>query len=424
MTSCGVFAVPTPTLVSLVLIALLPTAVVSLNNGVAQLPPMGWSTWNTFACNVSEALVMEAAQALVSSGMRDAGYTYLNIDDCWMKCNNISADGQSCYSPEDGRDPNTGQFVPDPVRFPHGMKYLADYVHSLGLKFGIYSSSGQRTCSGFMGSWENEAIDAKTFAEWGVDFLKLDCCNSTKAMKDLAYPRMSLALQRTKAPIVFSCDTDELFANPVLAYQTDERPFDWGSAFCNMWRTGPDIKDTWLHTVLNGNLNTNWWDNTNLAPIAGPGRWNDPDMMTVGMGAQSLVQYQSQMSLWAIQAAPLLAGNDVRNMSQEVVAILTNAEVIAVDQDQLATSGHRTQTGLSSVWVKPLFDGSVAAVLLNTAPWTSSISVTWQELGLEPGTMATVRDLWLHQTVGTFNNTFQASSIPAYGSVMIRAIPL
>eukprot|EP00697_Spironema_sp_BW2_P000543 gnl/Spiro4/10716_TR5708_c0_g1_i1.p1 gnl/Spiro4/10716_TR5708_c0_g1~~gnl/Spiro4/10716_TR5708_c0_g1_i1.p1 ORF type:complete len:394 (+),score=51.88 gnl/Spiro4/10716_TR5708_c0_g1_i1:145-1326(+) len=387
---------------------------------MALLPPMGWSTWNTFACNVSEKLILDMADILVSSGMRDAGYIYVNIDDCWMQCHKQAPDGQSCYSPLDGRDPHTGVFVPDPVKFPRGIKFLADSLHEMGLKFGIYSSSGPRTCSGFMGSWGFEELDAATFASWGVDFLKLDCCNTSKAMKDLAYPRMSRALLRTGAPIVFSCDTDELFANPIKALKSGERPFEWGPAYCNMYRTGPDVKDNWLRAFLNANLNSNWWDDTKISHVSGPGRWNDPDMMVVGMGGQSLVQYRTLMALWAIQASPLIAGNDLRVISKEVLALLTNKGTLSVNQDRLAAPGHRIANGLVQVWSKPLIDGSVAVLLLNVGVTADSASVRWAQIGLPEFASAQVTDVWSGALVGRYNNTFSAHDIAPFDSVFVR----
>eukprot|EP01136_Pigoraptor_vietnamica_P027484 Opistho-1_new@83826 len=274
----------------LAVVALLAASAHGYNNGVALTPPMGWSSWNTFACNVSESLIKEVADTMVKNGMRDAGYVYVNIDDCWMRCTNRSSD--TCHSPEDGRD-DQGRLVADPVRFPSGMRALGDYIHSLGMKFGLYTASGKTTCSSFAGSWGNEKVDAQTFADWGVDFLKLDCCSSTKEMKDVAYPAMSDALNATGRPIVYSCDTDELFANPLLALESGERPYAWGPSKCNMIRTSGDIKDDWFRVMLNLDLNDRWWDLTEMAQFAQPGTWNDPDMLVVGMGALSAAEYRS-----------------------------------------------------------------------------------------------------------------------------------
>lgn len=398
--------------------------VTALSNGLAKSPPMGWSSWNTFACDVNETVIKQIADVMVRTGMRDVGYEYVNIDDCWMRCSNRSDDGD-CQVPQEGRDAN-GQLVADPIRFPSGIKALADYVHSKGLKFGIYSSSGPLTCSNFWGSWDHFEIDANTFAEWGVDYVKLDCCNTTKAMKDQAYPELSRALLAAGRPMVYSCDTDELFANPMEALQSGEKPWQWAPNSCNLWRTGPDIKDTWFRMWLNAHLNDLWWFGESISSYSGPGGWNDPDMLVVGMGGQSDIQYRTHFSLWAIMAAPLIAGNNLLNMTNSTIEILTTKEIIAVDQDPLGIQGKRI-TGIldvSEVWVKPLADESKAVLLANMNPiGTEKICVSWSQLGWDSDTNAIVRDLWAQRDLGSFSNQFCQPDIPIYGSVMLKITP-
>jgi alpha-galactosidase len=351
---------------------------------------------------------------------------YVNIDDCWMRCTKKDPDTGICQTPEDGRDSN-GNIIADPELFPSGMKALGDYLHSLGLKFGLYTSSGNVTCQNYTGSWGHWEQDAQQvrripgasgvvcaddrgqFAAWGVDFLKLDCCYTDKAHKDISFPRMSDALNATGRPILFSCDTDELFANPILARLNDERPWTWGPAKCNMWRTGPDMRDQFFHVDLNGHLNSYWWDGTDITGFSGPGGWNDADFLAVGMGNETFAQYQTQLFLWAIQSAPLIAGNDIRSMSSDTLKLLTARGVLAIDQDtakvgqrisQLATGGE--------VWVKPLSTGDVAVLFANFGLQPFSPCITWQQLGFDPSNTVRVNDAFLGISLGEYTASFCA----------------
>src|SRR5262252_1192955 len=263
---------------------------------MAQTPPMGWNSWNKFACNVSEELIKSVADAMATNGMRDAGYQYVVIDDCWQV----------------GRDEN-GFIVADPGRFPSGMKALADYVHGKGLKFGIYSDAGAKTCGGRPGSKGHEYQDALQYARWGVDYLKYDWCNTGKRNEEEAYSTMNAALLATGRPIVFS-----------ICEWGDGKPWLWGKGIGNLWRTTGDISDYWAgkRKWPDGNCCSDGLldildQQVELYAFAGPGHWNDPDMMEIGNGGMTNTEYHSHFSFWALLAAPLIAGNDIRSMSPE-----------------------------------------------------------------------------------------------------------
>jgi hypothetical protein len=373
-------------------------------NGLALTPPMGWNSWNHFGCNtdckkdphncLSERLIMQMADAMVSSGMSKVGYEYINIDDCWLA---------PTRSPQ-------GLLQPDPTRFPSGIKRLADYVHSKGLKFGIYEDVGSRTCGGFPGSEGNESVDAKTFASWGVDYLKMDgCYYPVCAMEDI-YTEWSNLLATSGRPIVFSCSWPAYARNRNIS-------FEYVASICNLWREYDDIRDEWASVISI----LNYQESKKLAPYAGPGNWNDPDMLEVGNGGMTFNEYKSHFSLWAMLAAPLIAGNDLRNMSRETLTILLNKEVIDIDQDRLGKQGIRiSRQGGNEIWVRELADRrSRAVVLFNTNNQTTLISVTWAQVGL-PSARAKVRDLWLHKDLGTFQTSF-SSSVPPHGVTMILA---
>ncbi|HEX3046011.1 MAG TPA: glycoside hydrolase family 27 protein [Bacillota bacterium] len=359
--------------------------VTALDNGLARTPPMGWNSWNYFAGNINEKLVREIADAMVKSGMRDAGYEYINIDDYWQ------------FS----RDEN-GVIVPEASKFPNGMKALADYVHSKGLKLGLYSDRGLKTCGGRPGSYGYEELDAKTYAAWGIDYLKYDNCNpapNSVQMKD--YQRMRDALLKCGRPIVFS----------ICAWSF----YGWAPDTGNLWRTGADISDDW--NVIIGIIK----ENNLLAKFAGPGHWNDPDMLEVGNGGLSNTEYRAHFSMWCIMAAPLIAGNDLRNMTPETVEILTNQEVIAVDQDPAGIQGTKVEhDGILEVWLKPL--GSAggkekAVALFNRDDMEAPITTHWDKIGIT-GT-AMVRDLWSHKDLGVFKDSFTAKA-PSHGVVMLK----
>ncbi|MBN2736092.1 MAG: alpha-galactosidase [Spirochaetales bacterium] len=372
----------------ILLLLISPSILVSLENGLALTPPMGWNSWNIFGGDINETKIMEIADAMVSSGMRDAGYIYLNIDDMWMD--------------DQGRDEN-GNLRGDQDRFPSGIKALADYCHSLGLKLGLYGDRGTATCCNVpeSGSQGHETLDANTFASWGVDYLKYDSCNA-KVDLQTSYTLMSQALLQTGRPIVFS----------ICAWYYAG---DWMQDQGNLWRTTGDIEDN-FHSVL-GIIDKN----EALWPHAGPGHWNDPDMLEVGNGACSYEEYKSHFSLWCIMAAPLIAGNDVRNMSDETLSILLNTEMIAIDQDPAGIQGRIVDDkGDLEVWVKPLGSekgSEKAVVLFNRSGSSATITARWVDIGLSGS--ASVRDLWAHSELGSYNSSF-SSSVPAHGVKVLR----
>jgi alpha-galactosidase len=356
---------------------------------------MGWNSWNRFACNVNEDLVKSAADALVSSGMKDAGYEYVVIDDCWQVSRDAAAN-----------------IVADAKTFPSGIKALADYVHSKGLKFGIYSDAGTKTCAGRPGSRGHEYQDALQYAAWGVDYLKYDWCNTGTENAQAAYSIMRDALKAAGRPIVFS-----------LCEWGSNKPWLWARDVGSVWRTTGDIADCW-----NCKKDQLSWTQildlqVGLESYAGPGHWNDPDMLEVGNGGMTVAEYRSHFSLWCLLAAPLMAGNDLKNMSAEIKEILTNKEVIAVDQDSLGMEGRRVgKNGDSEVWAKQMKDGSRAVVLLNRGVSEAEISVSWQDLGYPAHLSAAVRDLWAKIDLGKSTGTFSAR-VPSHAVVMLRVAP-
>ena len=364
---------------------------------LALTPPMGWNSWNKFACNISEDLLRQTAEAMVKSGMKDAGYQYVVIDDCWL----VSRD-------------KDGNPVPDPQRFPSGMKVLGDYIHSLGLKFGIYSDAGTLTCDGRPGARGYEFQDARQYAAWGVDYLKFDWCSSSTQDGPSSYALMRQALDATGRPIVFS-----------LCEWGTNKPWLWGAKVGgNLWRTTDDIADKFVNGNKKGGGMLNVLDlQVGLESYAGPGHWNDPDMLEVGNGGMTNTEYRSHFSLWSNLAAPLLAGNDLRSMTPEIHDILTNKEVIAVDQDALGSQGRRVaKNGDSEVWVKQLKDGSRAVVLFNRGSASQEIGVSWEELGYPGHFSAAVRDLWQHKDLGKFSGKFSAT-VESHGVVMVTVRP-
>jgi alpha-galactosidase len=364
--------------------------VAALNNGLAKTPPMGWNSWNIFNGNIDETKIKQIADAMVSSGMRDAGYVYLNLDDNWMA--NPARDA-------------TGNLRCDPTRFPSGMKALGDYIHSKGLKFGIYGCRGTMTCMGVpqSGSYGNEQRDANTFASWGVDYLKYDNCNAVGNMQT-DYQGMQGALANCGRSIVFS----------ICAWQYQS----WMPATGNLWRVSPDITDKWDNgtNYFKGIINA-IDANAGYANSASPGAWNDPDMLEIGNGGCTTEEYRSQMSMWSIMAAPLIAGNDIRTMSQTTKDILLNSEIIAVDQDQAGIQGTRVSAGNGlEVWCKPLglANGTTKAVaLLNRNGTAANITVNFAGIGLS-GTV-TVRDLWAKADRGSFSGSY-TMSVPSHGT--------
>jgi len=357
-------------------------------NGLAKTPPMGWNSWNKFASRVDDAGVRASADAIASNGMKEAGYLYVNIDDTWQ----AERDAK--------REIQTNKKFPD-------MKALADYVHSKGLKLGIYSSPGPNTCAGYEGSYGHEEQDAKTYAKWGIDYLKYDWCGARNIYKDeemqAVYQKMGDALNASGRPIAYS----------LCQYGRDD-VWKWGTKVGgNLWRTTGDIRDAW------DSMTTIGFNQTDIADYAGPGHWNDPDMLEIGNGGMTTTEYKTHMSLWSILAAPLLAGNDLQHMSPEILAILTNKDVIAVDQDVAGKQGTRiSKSGDSEVWAKPLSDGSKAIALFNRGGSEMKVSITWADAGFK-ATPRHARDLWLHKDVSLEGDQFVAT-VPSHGVVMVR----
>ena len=362
---------------------------------VAPTPPMGWNSWNHFRNKVEDATIRAQADAMVSSGMRDAGYVYVNIDDTWQ-----------------GERDATGVIHPN-SKFPD-MKALADYVHSKGLKLGIYSSPGAKTCAKFEGSLGHEEQDAKTYAAWGVDYLKYDLCGLREQMKAApspeaahqimvdAYIKMRDALRRTGRPIVYS-----------LCQYGNDAVWRWGrDVGGNLWRTTGDISDRYASMSQIG------FSQAGLARFAGPGHWNDPDMLEVGNGGMNTEEYRTHMSLWAILAAPLLAGNDLQTMTPETLSLLTNREVIAIDQDKAGEQGDRVWVeGPIEIWVRRLADRSKAVGVFNRHPSPMTTSVDFSKLGFSAPVHAT--DVWLNKDLGAISAPYRVE-IPGHGVVLLR----
>ncbi|KAF1886405.1 hypothetical protein Lal_00045637 [Lupinus albus] len=328
-----------------------------LDNGIGLTPPMGWNSWNHFGCNINEDIIRQTADALVSTGLAALGYQYINIDDCWAE---LSRDSE-------------GNMVAKASTFPSGMKALADYVHSKGLKLGVYSDAGNLTCSQQMpGSLGHEDQDAKTFASWGVDYLKYDNCANNGISPKERYPPMSEALLNTGRPIFFS-----------LCEWGQEDPATWGKSVGNSWRTTGDIEDNWDSMTSRADINDQW------ASYAGPGGWNDPDMLEVGNGGMSTEEYRAHFSIWALAKAPLLIGCDIRTLDATTQELLNNSEVIAV-------------------WAGPLSDNKVAVVIWNRNSSTAIVTASFSDIGLESGTSFDARDLWEHSTQSSVSGEISA----------------
>ena len=363
--------------------------VATRQGNLARTPPMGWNSWNHFACDVSEQLIKETADAMVASGMRDAGYQYVVIDDCWQVA----------------RD-SAGTIVADSQRFPSGIKALADYVHAKGLKFGIYTDAGLKTCQGRPGSYGHEAQDMRTYAQWGVDYTKVDWCYADSLDAVTRYTVVRDALRAAGRDIVFSiCEWGQ------------NHPWSWAPEVGNLWRTTGDIEDKWTSMLDNMDVNGQY------PHAAGPGHWNDPDMLEVGNGGMTWDEYRAHFSLWAIMAAPLMAGNDLRSLNDSTKAILLNRDVIAVDQDSLGVQGTliTQRNGLLQVWMKPLADGSRAVALLNRSEQPAEIGIGLKRLGLTAAS-ARVRDIWAHADRDPVTDRVLAT-VPAHGVVMLRVTP-
>ncbi|WP_206308486.1 NPCBM/NEW2 domain-containing protein [Streptomyces sp. A1277] len=366
------------------------TAGAQAGNGLALAPPMGFNNWNSTHCRAefNESMVKAIADIFVEKGLKDAGYEYVNLDDCWAV-------------PQRNAD---GKLEADPVRFPNGVKAVADYVHSKGLKLGIYTSAGTRTCDsvGLPGALGHEFSDARQFADWGVDYLKYDNCNNQGVDAKERYTTMRDALAATGRPIVYSiCEWGE------------NKPWEWAAGLGNLWRTTGDINDSW------GSMLSIMKQNLPLAAAAGPGHWNDPDMLEVGNGGMTDTEYRTHFSMWSVMAAPLLIGSDLRTATRETFDILSNEEVIAVDQDPLGKQGEVLSSG-GGRWVvaKEMRDGSRAVALFNETGGAQRISTTAAAVGLPKTSAYTVRDLWEHTTRNTAGSL--SATVPAHGTVLLR----
>lgn len=363
------------------------------DNGLAKTPPMGWNSWNKFGGRVDDAAVRGMADAMVASGMSKVGYNYINIDDTW----------------ELGRDANGN--ITTNKKFPD-MKALADYVHSKGLKIGIYSSPGPKTCAGYEGSFGHEVQDAKTYASWGIDYLKYDLCSGLDIYKDDAptlqaiYQKMGEALQNTHRPIIYS----------LCEYGRAEVWTGWGTkSGGNLWRTTGDISDRW------NSMDRIGFSQLKLAQYAKPGHWNDPDMLEIGNGGMTADEYRTHMSLWSLLAAPLIAGNDLRDMTDETKSILMNTEVIAIDQDpeykpvqSLSTDGK-----IETLW-RPMHDGSIIVGIFNRGDAPTEAGFAWSSLPAGfTGKGVKVRDLWKHEAASVGGDSFKAT-VPTHGVVLLK----
>jgi alpha-galactosidase len=368
----------------------------ALGNGLALTPPMGWNDWNAYGCNVSAQLVEQTALAMHNDGMQAAGYQYVNIDDCWMASS---------------RDSN-GNLVPDPSKFPGGVAAVASYVHSLGLKLGIYEDAGTATCAGLPGSYGHEQQDANLFASWGVDYLKYDWCNvpfssfpnqTHQQVAQTLYTRVRNALSASGRSIAFSmCN----------GWDSSVQPWTWAAPVSNLWRTTTDIQANFASML------SNFHTNVQLASFAGTDAWNDPDMLEIGNG-MSAAEDQSEFSLWAEMAAPLIEGSNLSSASSTTLSILTNKAVIAVDQDSLGKQGAEvSSSGGRDVLAKPLANGDVSVALFNETGSTATISTTAAAIGKSGASSYTLTNLWTGATSST--SAAISAAVPAHGTVMYR----
>jgi len=393
----GLFAIRTCLLV--LGFASVPAVGHALDNGLAKTPPMGWNSWNKYACEgLNEKVVRQTADVMASNGMKDVGYQYVIIDDCWQT----------------GRDAQ-GNIVVDAEKFPSGIKALADYIHAKGLKFGIYTDVGTLTCAKRPGSIGHEYQDARQYANWGVDYLKEDWCNTLPGQNsESSYTLMRNALAASGRPIVFS-----------ICEWGSTKPWLWAGPIGNLWRATADIQDCWeCKKEWGGNGVVQILDQMNgLETYAGPGHWNDPDMLEVGNGGMTKEEYRAHFSMWAMFSAPLLAGNDISNMTADTKETLLNREVIAIDQDALGQQGRRVKKmGDLEIWSKQLSDGGRAVALLNRGAATARISVAWSDIGYPDSLTASVRDLWTAKDLQKQHGGY-AAEVPSHGVVMVTVKP-
>ena len=365
--------------------------------GLALTPPMGFNTWNTFAKNINEVLIMQTADTMVTNGMRDAGYTHIVLDDCWSLKE---------------RDTN-GNLVPDPAKFPSGMKTLGDFLHARGFKFGIYSCAGSKTCGGYPGSQGHEYQDALLFASWGVDYLKYDWCYTATRDQREAYTTMRDALFAAKRPVVFS-----------ICEWGGSKPWEWAKDVGHLWRTTGDIHacyncvQRWERgwkTILDlqySLVQPADGQNNGIGQYAGPGHWNDPDMLEVGREGLTFAESRAHFSLWCLLAAPLMAGNDVRNMTPEILALLTDKETLAIDQDTLGKEGWRFRAEPSQeIWVRELANGDWALALLNTSDKPADLTISFRDFWFVGG-KCQIRDIWDKKDAGTTEKPFTKNLAP------------
>jgi len=362
-------------------------------DNLALTPQMGWNSWNTFGTDINEQMIMEIADAMVSSGLKDAGYEYIVLDDGWMAME---------------RD-TKGNLVPHPEKFPSGIKHLADYVHSKGLKFGLYNCAGTKTCGGYPGSRGHEYQDALKYAEWDVDYLKYDWCNTDNLDPAEAYKTMRDALFAAGRPVLFS-----------ICEWGNSNPWEWAGEVGHSWRTTGDIYDcfdcvydhgTWSSWGVNKILDMR--NNDTLRKYSGPGHWNDMDMLEVGNGGMSVDEEQSHFMLWSLLNSPLILGNDIREMSQQTLDILANKEIIAINQDELGIQGFKYKTIDSvDVWVKPLINNEWAVCFLNRSTTAKQIEFNWEgttfddyineiKAVINKDNLFNIRDIYKKKNIGT-----------------------
>lgn len=374
--------------------------------GLADTPPMGWNSWNKFACNIDETIIRGVADAMVETGMRDAGYIYLNLDDCWH-----------------GQRDSLGFIQADPVKFPSGIKALADYVHARGLKLGIYSDAGRKTCGGRPGSFGHEYQDALQYARWGIDYLKYDWCDSEDINPVGAYNLMRDALRAAGRPIYFS-----------MCEWGTSKPWEWAAETGHSWRTTGDIYNCfdcvdehpgWKAFGVLQILDMQ----EGLRKYAGPGHWNDPDMLEVGNG-QTVNEDRAHFTLWSMLAAPLILGNDIRSMSPETKEIIMNREVIALNQDTTGIQGLKfaAEDGLE-FWLKPLENDEWAFCILNRTTTPKAYAIDWQKFNLYDDVarrstnfdtkVYALRNLWTKQADGNTKKVKNVT-IPGHDVILYR----
>ncbi|CAH9139691.1 unnamed protein product [Cuscuta epithymum] len=368
--------------------------ILQLDNGLAQTPQMGWNSWNLFACKINETIVRETADALISTGLAKLGYTYVNIDDCWSTTLRNSK----------------GELVADPNSFPSGIKALADYVHEKGLRLGIYSDAGVFTCQVRAGSLYHENDDAALWASWGVDYLKYDNCFNLGIEPQKRYPVMRDALNASGHSVFYA----------LCEWGVDD-PALWGRAVGNSWRTTDDINDTWASMTTIADINNKW------AAYAGPGGWNDPDMLEVGNGGMNYDEYRAHFSIWALMKAPLIIGCDIRNMTAETFEILSNSEVISVNQDPLGVQGKKVSVsgadGCQEVWAGPLSGNRFVVALWNRCSEEATITAQWDAIGLQSTATVSVRDLWKHEVVSENTERSFSAQVKPHGSELYIFTP-